>query len=1192
MLAGGDSGKKPCCISHAFFESASNNPSLIAVVHASGGLQRQEETGEVSAARTREEGVLPPLYPGDACFTFGDVLSAVKCLSRRVRLVLDGGDDPDLIRPRGYYHAKHINSTVNSFRMENRIPQVIGVYIPPSVEYIVAVLSILRCGEAFLPLDPLWPEERVLSVISSSKTGLVMRCAPLYGTQQSEAVDWIVERSSCSVMYINMKVDLKREPSCPDLLWPCESRSLRRFCYVMHTSGSTGKSKGVCGTEEGLLNRFWWMQRLIPLCCKDLLLFKTSISFIDHIQEFIGAILTCTPLIIPPFDKLKANPTCLVNFLEAYHISRMTSVPSLMRLVLHKLETSYFRDCNPLKVLILSGEILSISLYRSLHEIFPGTIILNLYGSTEVSGDCTYFDCKNLANILKIEPLSSVPIGIAIPNCEIVLVGENNNVDEGEICVSGACLFAGYLEHLNGNPEDGSDGLQFRTGDFARRLHSGDLVFIGRHDRTVKINGQRIALEEIESTLKEHPEVSDAAVTYHRNHGAATHLEAYFVKRSLEDLKKNHKSSLDEQNLTDNLITSIKSWLCKKLPPVMIPSYYFCTESLPILPSGKIDYLELSRSTFMAKQRIIHFRSDQSSVRQLQIIKEVFCDALLVHEVSDYDDFFMMGGNSISAAQAAHKLGIDMRLIYMFPTPVELFNGLIENKELLENFTIPSPGPPGTRKRSKVCANVDSSFDLVTGNVEISLLPGSSEQLAGPTVYDLSIEYNVQQKATSNSEKNDSSSIISSTQEDSCPIPYSHGSTSSDHGLWTSCNMPKKCSFSRCNKSMYGIESDLESMDGSWLSVNTLRSRKGSLQELWKILLKSCVDASPLIVLMDGNLHLLIGSHSHIFLCTDALSGSVLWEVMLEGRVECSAAITGDFSQVVVGCYKGKIYFIDFATGNISWYFQTDGEVKMQPVVDRSRKLIWCGSHDHYLYALNYEQHQCVYKVSCGGSIFGSPSIDAVHNMVYVASTSGRVTAISLVVLPFSIAWTFEAGAPIFGSLSMDYKCRNVICCLVDGHVLALNSSGAVVWKAVVGGPIFAGACISSVLADQILICSRNGKLYSFDMYGNMLWQYETGDPITSSAFVDEYTELIPEPSCPSERLVCVCSSSGSIHVIRIKTETKHGMNATSLEETQMAEEFAVINLPGDIFSSPVMIGGRIFVGCRDDYVHCITVIP
>ncbi|RWW19006.1 hypothetical protein GW17_00016972 [Ensete ventricosum] len=103
--SGGDAGKNPCCISHVFFEAASKNSGHTAVVHATGGIQWRREAGEGSAAYAVEEGSSPPIYPGDVCFTWGDVLSAVESLSRRIRWVLDGGDDPDLVRPQGSFRS-------------------------------------------------------------------------------------------------------------------------------------------------------------------------------------------------------------------------------------------------------------------------------------------------------------------------------------------------------------------------------------------------------------------------------------------------------------------------------------------------------------------------------------------------------------------------------------------------------------------------------------------------------------------------------------------------------------------------------------------------------------------------------------------------------------------------------------------------------------------------------------------------------------------------------------------------------------------------------------------------------------------------------------------------------------------------------------------------------------------------------
>lgn len=133
-------------------------------------------------------------------------------------------------------------------------PWIVGVHIVPSVEYVVAVLSILRCGEAFLPLDPLWPEERIISIVSSSRTSLIIGCPPVNttgGTSRIDAADWIVYRSSCCVLHLSMRRRIEDDFGQFDLVWPCESRSLRKFCYLMYTSGSTGKPKGVCGTETG-----------------------------------------------------------------------------------------------------------------------------------------------------------------------------------------------------------------------------------------------------------------------------------------------------------------------------------------------------------------------------------------------------------------------------------------------------------------------------------------------------------------------------------------------------------------------------------------------------------------------------------------------------------------------------------------------------------------------------------------------------------------------------------------------------------------------------------------------------------------------------------------------------------------------------------------------------------------------------
>ncbi|KAF6148621.1 hypothetical protein GIB67_042580 [Kingdonia uniflora] len=217
-----------------------------------------------------------------------------------------------LCAPRDDFRNREINTA-----------RILGIYMVPSVEYIVAVLSILRCGDAFLPLDPSWPKERVISLISSSKVSLIIMRKPSFDT-----LDWIVDHSSCNVIHISMKEKLKERCRWFDLVWPCQSKNARMFCYLMYTSGSAGKPKGVCGTEEGLLNRYLWMQEFFPLQEEEILMFKTSISFIDHMQEFLSAILTCKPLLIPPFEELKANPFCIVDYIKIGGLTQLLSLCS------------------------------------------------------------------------------------------------------------------------------------------------------------------------------------------------------------------------------------------------------------------------------------------------------------------------------------------------------------------------------------------------------------------------------------------------------------------------------------------------------------------------------------------------------------------------------------------------------------------------------------------------------------------------------------------------------------------------------------------------------------------------------------------------------------------------------------------------------------------------------------------------
>ncbi|GAU40942.1 hypothetical protein TSUD_348790, partial [Trifolium subterraneum] len=995
-----------CCISHQFFQTASTNPNKIAVIHASAvaNLSREKSTspnfnGDITTLlQQRVESTSPPLYCGDRSFTYSHLLNAVSSLSYRLRSILNGADDPHLItvKPQGkngVHCEEEAVQTSESLKTvkpsaELRVnsnkeykPKIVGIYMAPSVEYIIAVLSVLRCGEAFLPLDPFWPNERILSVASSSNADLIIWSESSFGNSNLDQLDeshWLLKSISCPVLSYSIEENLQECSCSTDLPWPCANEKKRSFCYLMYTSGSSGKPKGVCGTEQELQ------------CC---------IAF--------------------PYNSMPI----------AYSVNRLTAVPSLIRTILPVLQTrAGMRVESSLKLLVLSGETFPFALWEILSTILPKTTILNLYGSTEVAGDCTYFDCKRIPLILKEEMLTSVPIGLPITNCNVQLIGENSASNEGELYVGGSCIFRGYYHESDGfvklpqsyGCEDIVDACQtqlyFKTGDLVKQLPTGDFIFLGRKDRIVKIHGQRIALEEVENILREHPYINDAAVVCRNLQAELVLIEAFIILK-------------DKQQLGESLVPAIRSWMSNKLPSVVLPNRFIFTESFPVSSSGKINYESLVSSALLTK----NFKDKIGNIScsdLLQLIKKAFHGALMVEKLCNGDDFFMMGGNSLSAAHVAYNLGIDLRFLYYYPTPFKLCMALLQKRGLCSLHN-----------------NLDKCLQL-DADKQNNPLSSSHTENSIPLQLRMFPKDNVDVLFPSKRLKRGSTDVTSGGNE---PFP------------WHSPSIFSSSSFSRCNKVLYeGKTSVMDTRQTTTWPVNAPRGSRGHMKSFWKVNMESCVDASPMVVSKGSDIYLFIGSHSHKFLCINARRWllDVTWE---------------------------KFIFLIFGMDKSTGLF---------------KHLVRCGSYDHNLYALDYKNHCCVYKLPCGGSIYGSPAIDEARSVLYVASTGGRITAVSISALPFSILWLLELEVPVFGSLAVTQN-GTVICGLVDGHVLALDPKGSIVWKKTTGGPIFAGPCMPSSLPHE--------------EKGDLIWEYNVGDPITASAYVEEHLQLESDASNTSD---------------------------------------------------------------------------
>ncbi len=317
-------------------------------------------------------------------------------------------------------------------------------------------------------------------------------------------------------------------PAAAALPVPVEPRDGDTAC-LLYTSGTTGRPKGVLLSFAALSNRLRWMWEQYPLtpgepCCQ-----KTSPVFVDYLWETFGPLLGEALLVTVP-DGAAADIPWFVHSLERCRVTRLVLVPSLLA-EMHRIDGGLGGRLTSLRVLTASGETLPCDLAAATIAALPSARLLNLYGSTEVMGDATFYE------VLRAET-GSVPIGAPVHNTVCAVLDRNGRIlprgAVGVLYVAGRCLAQGYggaaaassgrafmdREHHEGIDNAawealcvaGGEDRWFCTGDLARIDERGQVLHCGRADRQVKIRGVRIEPEQIRAVLERHNGVKDGRV--------------------------------------------------------------------------------------------------------------------------------------------------------------------------------------------------------------------------------------------------------------------------------------------------------------------------------------------------------------------------------------------------------------------------------------------------------------------------------------------------------------------------------------------------------------------------------------------------------------------------------------------------------------------------------------------------------
>ncbi|MEA2629959.1 MAG: hypothetical protein QOE66_178, partial [Chloroflexota bacterium] len=512
---------------------------------------------------------------------------------------------------------------------------------------VVGLLAVLKAGGAYVPLDPAYPAERLAFMLDDARASVLL-------TQE----DQLGRLPSLSAPFVCLDRDWETIAGEPDGNLS-GGAGLQNLAYVIYTSGSTGRPKGAMIHHLGLANYLSWCARAYAVQDGQGAPVHSSISFDLTITALLAPLIAGRRVDLLDEDLGIEQLSEALRQSHDYSLVKIT--PAHLQWLGDQLDP---RDAEGrTRAFVIGGEQLRPEHVAFWRRHAPGTALINEYGPTEtVVGCCVY-------RVPHDQPISGlIPIGRPIANTRLYVV--NRNLEPmpvgvpGELYIGGAGVARGYLhgpgltaERFIPDPfgtEPG--GRLYRTGDLARWRPDGNLEYLGRVDRQVKVRGFRVEPAEIEEALARHPEVREATVVVREDAPDDRRLVAYLV------VAPGRPAPADRE---------MRRFLRNSLPEPMIPSAYVVLESLPLTPNGKVD-----REALPAPEGA-RPRPDDLSVAPRgpaeEVVATVWGAVLGLERVGAHDNFFEIGGHSLLATQVVARLrdafGVEIPLRALFEAP-------------------------------------------------------------------------------------------------------------------------------------------------------------------------------------------------------------------------------------------------------------------------------------------------------------------------------------------------------------------------------------------------------------------------------------------------------------------------------------------------------------------------------------------
>ncbi|MCX4985262.1 non-ribosomal peptide synthetase [Streptomyces sp. NBC_00572] len=536
----------------------------------------------------------------------------------------------------------------------------VAVAVPRSAELMVALLGVHKAGAAYLPVDLDYPADRVAFMLADSGARLVVTTA--------EAAGRIPAAADLEHLVIGAGEPEETPAGEPGETFagePVRPAGPDHPAYLIYTSGSTGRPKGVAVTHRAIVNRLAWMQSAYGLTADDRVLQKTPSSFDVSVWEFFWALTEGATVVLARPDGHR-DPEYLARLIADRGITTTHFVPSMLAAFVQVMESTADAPdwAASLRRVFCSGEALTGADARRWWELTSRSgrapvPLHNLYGPTEAAVDVTFFPYEG-----GTEP--AVPIGRPVWNTRLhVLDPFLRPVPDGvsgELYLAGVQLARAYhdrpgltAERFVADPFGAPGERMYRTGDLVRRRADGAVEYLGRTDRQVKIRGNRVELGEIETALAALPGVARAAVVVRDGSLVGYAVPAPGTAPGAEPASE-----------------ALHAALTEALPAAMVPGAVVVLAELPLTPSGKLDQNALPAPEIAPRAAGRAPRDDRE-----RALCEIFGDVLGGRRTSVDDDFFMLGGDSLSSITVATRarergLTLSPRDVFEHRTPAAL----------------------------------------------------------------------------------------------------------------------------------------------------------------------------------------------------------------------------------------------------------------------------------------------------------------------------------------------------------------------------------------------------------------------------------------------------------------------------------------------------------------------------------------